>query len=153
MSDELRPCLVNEKKALFHRWITEDQMFTKFFTRLRDGELEKQKIDIETNHVVPVQNDIEKITNTYALVEFEDGAIEKVKPEDVRFLDSGNKFQEYCFELYKKPKILYVCNGESCESCYNDLCHLTSNIEHAKNFEKDESGNYVENLPQEEISE
>ena len=104
MSDELRPCLVNKKRALFHRWITEDQMFAKFFTRLRAEEQIKQKIDIETNHVVPVQNDIEKITNTYALVEFEDGAIEKVKPEDVKFLDSGNKFQEYCFEPMRKER-------------------------------------------------
>ena len=102
MNDELRPCLVNEERALFHKWIVEDKMFVKFFRCFRAEELKRQKLNIEADQVVPVQNDIEKVTNTYALVEFEDGTINKVEPEDVKFLDSGNKFQEYCFELYEK---------------------------------------------------
>ena len=43
-----------------------------------------------------------------------------------------------------KPQIFYFCNGEACEYCDKDSCHLTSKIEYAKNFEKNCSGIYVE---------
>ena len=47
-------------------------------------------------------------------------------------------------KLVSNPQALYLCDGEACEYCCNNLCHLTSKIEHAKNFEKDRSGIYVE---------
>ena len=43
-----------------------------------------------------------------------------------------------------KLEKLYLYNGEACEYCDKDLCHLTSKIEHAKNFDKNCSGIYVE---------
>ena len=38
---------------------------------------------------------------------------------------------------------LYLCDRRSCEDCGSD-CKHTTDIEHAKNFELDEAGNYVE---------
>lgn len=43
----------------------------------------------------------------------------------------------------KSPKkILYVCDGEKCENC-SEECMYTSDIDHAKNFNK-EYGIYIE---------
>ena len=55
----------------------------------------------------------------------------------------------------ERENVLYVCNGQACENCHSDVCHHTSNIAYAKNFEKDEYGHYVEKLfkKDEEISE
>ena len=35
-------------------------------------------------------------------------------------------------------QVLYECDGLACENCSSDLCHLTSNINHAKRFDIDE---------------
>lgn len=48
-----RPCEVNSKRAIFHRWM--------------DGS---------------------------GIIEFEDGSVHKVKPEDICFLDSDSLFSE-----------------------------------------------------------
>lgn len=42
-----------------------------------------------------------------------------------------------------QPKIMYECDRRACESCSED-CHLTSSIEHAKNFRVGLGGIYVE---------
>lgn len=72
--DELRarPCEVDGKPALFHRWIESDRVLVTVdgFNRYRPG------------------NRAEVIRETFALVEYEDGAVGKVKPELVRFTPS-----------------------------------------------------------------
>lgn len=40
-------------------------------------------------------------------------------------------------------KIFYYCDRERCDKCNTD-CDHTSDITHARNFEKDECGNYFE---------
>lgn len=55
-------------------------------------------------------------------------------------------------------KIFYECNKEKCIVCQCNItgCHLTSNIEYAKNFEKCvlESGEvYYEEIKEEEENE
>ncbi|MCI8641012.1 MAG: hypothetical protein HFJ59_03975 [Clostridia bacterium] len=61
--NEYRPCIVNEKKALFHRWV-----YTK--------NLLKEEFEV-------------------GIVEYENGQIEKITPNKIRFTD--NKIQEYDF--------------------------------------------------------
>lgn len=64
---ELRPCIVNKKKALFHKWV-------------------------EFSAVVPASFAVGgtpagNIKQTLALVEFEDGTLKECHPAEVRFLD------------------------------------------------------------------
>ena len=46
--------------------------------------------------------------------------------------------------LQTQGKVFYLCDRQACENCGCSDCQLTSNIEHARNFEKDENGNYIE---------
>lgn len=41
-------------------------------------------------------------------------------------------------------KIFYYCDRCKCDNCTNIDCEHTSDITHARNFEKDENGNYFE---------
>ncbi len=73
---ELRPCLVDDKKALFHRWN-------------------------EVRQVVPPSSMIGGhgggvIAQTFGIVEYEDGSVKECYPYKIRFLD--NKHEEFCFK-------------------------------------------------------
>lgn len=46
-------------------------------------------------------------------------------------------------KIYKAGKIYYVCDRRKCNLC-SSLCRFTDDINHAKNFEKDEIGNFAE---------
>ena len=74
-SAEYRPCLVGCTKALFHRWIDAD---TAIIERCGRGSSTKMST----------------IRTFYGLVEYEDGTIHKVNPEQIVFMDSNLKFKE-----------------------------------------------------------
>ena len=40
---------------------------------------------------------------------------------------------------------LYICDRRKCETCHN-VCYLTSDIDHAVMFYKNERGDYIERL-------
>lgn len=63
-----RPCEVDGRPALFHRWIEED---------------------CELTQVAGLFNEV--IHHTFALVEYQDGTIATVKPELIRFTDRLTK--------------------------------------------------------------
>lgn len=67
---ELRPCLVNGKKALFHKWIKE---LSNFKPASEAGWEER----------------------VYGLVEYEDGTLGKVEYGDIQFTDY--KIRDYYF--------------------------------------------------------
>lgn len=95
--NETTPCLVNGRKALFHRWVEE----TKVLIHL-DRPMMPEKIDIlvrrrDESGVIPVFCEPIKSTNTYGLVEFEDGHIEKIEPTSIKFIDHVKIFEEYCW--------------------------------------------------------
>lgn len=71
---ELRPCAVHGKRALFHEW--------SHVSRIREAIL------IGTESGV--------VADTYGIVEYESGVVERVIPCDIQFLD--NKFADYCFD-------------------------------------------------------
>lgn len=86
--DELhaRPCEVDGRPALFHRWIEEDRAVLKIDTLCRMAEA-KELVHIFRNEgVVAPQCSTEVIRETFALVEYGDGTIHKVKPELIRFI-------------------------------------------------------------------
>ena len=90
MGNELRPCTVDGQKALFHKWDVKEQIFIKFNSLVRKDEMLEVKNHIETDHIVPEVNDLVKVSNTYALVEFEDGSVKYVDPENVKFFKESD---------------------------------------------------------------
>lgn len=68
---ELRPCIVKDRKALFHKWSQSNRV-------VMTGEV--------ITHV---------IKNTIAIIEYENGAVTECYPYEIKFTD--NKHREYCF--------------------------------------------------------
>lgn len=77
-TDARRPCWVRGKKALFHQWVNSARPV------LRNVE----KVDENAQHY--------QLSLTHAVVEFEDGTVERVWPQDVKFADGGG-FEEYAW--------------------------------------------------------
>ena len=118
----IRPCYIRKKKALFHRWI--EMTFPKgssFFHQ------------------------------TLAIVEFEDGHIEQVRPKSIVFADGGHfnditwkelnddgmaevgneieKMNELkpCPFCGRKPELRHDDDGFSYIVCANDNCYVNDN--------------------------
>lgn len=75
-AQELRPCFVNEKKALFHRWAEIREIVPP--SALRGGHSGGE------------------IARTFAIVEFEDGTVGEVYANNIKFAD--NPFSRYDFK-------------------------------------------------------
>ena len=91
--DELRarPCEVDGVPALFHRWIEEDRVLLKIDKVCSPGHANAIYRRFRSEGIYPpdgCHTDI--IRETFALVEYRDGTIDKVKPELVRFLDTND---------------------------------------------------------------
>lgn len=71
LTDDLRPCVVNGSRALFHGW----------------AELEKPNIEDGKQ--------VGRWKNTVAMIEYQNGAVEPVNPCKVRFLDGAEMFSKY----------------------------------------------------------
>lgn len=82
-----RPCKVDGKRALFHRWIEEDSVIFKFDISIYSVALQEILQDIREKQYCPRGVTVEKVKNNFALVEYEDGTVAKVAPEKVVFLD------------------------------------------------------------------
>lgn len=67
ISMEVRPCIVNECKALFHRW--------------------SEHADVIGPSLLKGGHNGGEVRYTVAIVEFEDGSVAEVWPRDIRFLD------------------------------------------------------------------
>lgn len=75
-----RPCWVDGRRAIFHRW-TDSARSAK--ARGMEEDENAQRFQLH---------------NVHALVEFEDGTMERVWPNTVRFADSDELFAGYCWE-------------------------------------------------------
>lgn len=86
--DELhaRPCEVDGRPALFHRWIEEDRELLKVDYNANPYERDAMLRRFRKDGVVPIGCSTEVIRNTFALVEYRDGTIAKVEPESIRFI-------------------------------------------------------------------
>lgn len=96
-SGEYRPCTVFGVKCKFHRWIEEEKLILKLESvALRKRDLfDAVMQDYNDYGVINPGMSTEKIKQTFALVEFEDGHMEKVDPTVVIF-DKENKEKEKC---------------------------------------------------------
>ena len=88
--DELqaRPCEVDGRPALFHRWIEEDKALLAFDAFLPLDQRMEIRRRFSSCGTIPKGCHVDIIRETFALVEYTDGTIAKVKPELIRF---GNK--------------------------------------------------------------
>ena len=85
---EYRPCWVFGRKGLFHRWINTAK------PTLPRG----QELDENTRYF--------QYRATKALVEFENGAMETVWPQDLVFADHG-RFQDYAWLPMEQQEAQY----------------------------------------------
>ena len=86
--DELRcrPCMVEDRPALFHRWIDDDRAVLHVDARLNARTIMKANERFRTEGVVSPGFHIDVLRETFALVEYRDGKVAKVKPELVHFV-------------------------------------------------------------------
>lgn len=69
---EIRPCFANEKKALFHMWAENCEV------------------------ILRLNGKADSIKKVMGIVEFEDGSVNMVYPQHIKFLDG--KFHDYIWE-------------------------------------------------------
>ena len=79
---ELRPCFVGEEKGLFHHWEDYSQLYGESLMVGGHG--------------------AGQVSQTFGLVEYEDGSIKRVQPYDIRFCDG--EFE--CYFDGKKGKVV-----------------------------------------------
>ena len=97
---ELRPCYVDGKKALFHRWAESAHAnknihgILQVDTRLKEKAIERIKDKIRRGEYTPV-GDVKILPMLRAVVEYEDGKIDEVVPSCIRFAD--DKINEFAF--------------------------------------------------------
>ena len=76
---EYRPCYVNGRKALFHRWVNTAR------PQLPKG----QELSENARFF--------QFRTTHGLVEYEDGTVDQVWPRDIKFADHG-RFRDYAWD-------------------------------------------------------
>lgn len=83
---ERRLCEVYGQPALFHRWVQGDKVLLKVNTTDRDAEIESLNSWLRDAGMIRSGCSTEVISETFALVEYPDGKVARVRPESVRFL-------------------------------------------------------------------
>jgi hypothetical protein len=81
-----RPCLVDGKPATFHRWVDEDKALLQFAALMRPEDRLKALQIFNGTGTADSSSTIEKLRTCFALVEYPDGSVGKVKPELIQFL-------------------------------------------------------------------
>lgn len=95
IKQELRPCIVHGKKALFHKWTEKEELFLKSGRFIAHSEAREAKAYFEYFGIIPNGFEATKQKAIYALVEYEDGQIAEVKPSDVRFIDNAHRDYDF----------------------------------------------------------
>lgn len=84
----VRPCLADDKPAMFHRWVDEDKGLLRINAFTRPEEQERLYRAFRDVGIIPDCCSVEALRVTFALVEYPDGSVGKVKPELIQFLDT-----------------------------------------------------------------
>ena len=87
--DELhaRPCEVDGRPALFHRWIEEDDALLQIPRHYTLPEAEKIMQLFREDKVFADNCKVVVTHHTFALVEYRNGTIAKVEPERIQFTE------------------------------------------------------------------
>lgn len=84
-----RLCLVDDQPATFHRWVEEVKTLLRINCFVSLQEMAEIRRRFDETGVVQNGCDTETVRVLFALIEYPDGTVEKVKPERVRFQDRG----------------------------------------------------------------
>ena len=84
---DLRLCLVDGKPATFHRWVEEETALLKVDGLVKPETMQRITKIFHDDGVAGPGTTIEKLRTCFALVEYPDGSVGKVKPELIQFLD------------------------------------------------------------------
>jgi hypothetical protein len=95
---ELRPCYVDGKKALFHRWIDKETPIIRINAMLTEKALDRIKDKIK-NGMIPPSGDVVLQKTVFGIVEYHDGTVAEVEPTSIIFADSMH--DEYAFNERK----------------------------------------------------
>ena len=87
----LRPCLADDKPAVFHRWVDRDTSLLHINVFVRPDEREIIHRQFKQTGVVPNCCSADIVRAVFALVEYPDGSVGEVKPELIQFLDRGDE--------------------------------------------------------------
>lgn len=82
-----RHCKVKELSAVFHRWVECDEVMLSFEVMLKAAEQRTIHRKFRESGVVPPGCRVDLIRTTCALVEYQDGTVSRVDPEDITFTD------------------------------------------------------------------
>lgn len=88
IKEHLRPCMVDNKPALWHRW-----------TNRREIVPPSGMVNGQLPHAGGV------IEGTFALIEYTDGQVAEVYPERVRFLDTEDELREGLEYYFEKREV------------------------------------------------
>jgi hypothetical protein len=84
---ELRPCEVAGRPGLFHRFADSDRALLSINSFVNEQESEAILEYFRQQLVTRPGASAEILRKTYAIVEYDDGSVELVEPENVRFTD------------------------------------------------------------------
>ena len=82
-----RICEADGRPAFFHRWVQDDKALLQMMRYATQAEAKEIKSDFDLHGYAPYTAQIEKISQTFALVEYADGTVGKVEPEKIKFTD------------------------------------------------------------------
>lgn len=88
-----RPCEVDGEPALFHRWIDEDLAMLKVNCFVTQNERDAIVRGFRADGFCPAGCSVEVVRHTFALVEYLDGTVHKVTPEEVRFMKEEENYE------------------------------------------------------------
>lgn len=82
-----RPCLVDNKPAIFHRWVEEDRGILQVHAFTKPDYIDQMRREYEEKNIIPASASLEKLRSVKALVEWPDGSVSTVGLELITFLD------------------------------------------------------------------
>lgn len=99
--NEYRPCMITvggiRRRGLFHKWIQEDRILYKFNSMrvaMSADYMKKLIEETDKSNIMPGCMDIVKYSTLVAVIELEDGTVEEIEPEHIKFLDSDVCFKD-----------------------------------------------------------
>lgn len=84
---QLRPCLVDDAPALFHRWADVDLGLLQIEIKVPHSVAMVMRREFRDEGIIPQGCTVEKVRSVCAVVEYADGSVGRVDPELVQFLD------------------------------------------------------------------
>lgn len=83
----LRSCEVNGNKGYFHGWYEKKDYLLQYKAMATKNNMKRMHDCFKELNAIDNSCDIYELNKLVGIVEFEDGHIEEIVPEDIRFLD------------------------------------------------------------------